>query len=385
MDSGKSDRRRCISSHWFGENVLAGERRKLPAESRGLLGVCYRPDVARRNEGPQPSHGLLEHTGFSNNREQLLRSPYPAAGPEAGAAAASKNDSVKTEFLLGHLSSHQHNTGYVLGAKTEVYQLALEQFRVRHRYAQKRGWLGWLERCHLQRCGQKPSLSRLVRIRALGIVKFAGAPKKNQKLKLNQVAFDEGGSVALPTLGGEKGASGEQVLVGIRRMQGKRQNLSAARSFEGSHLERFLDMQVTRLARGIDAAIIIDAIGQIRILLYFANDHPRTNGVLGARRDEVSLARTDRIAQEELLDGSFGDGVQKSITCDAGLETKQEFRMRFGRDDMPHFCLPAAAGGPFEPCCKGIVRMNLNRQKVIGKKKLHQHGKFRAGTETWAP
>jgi len=28
--------------------------------------------------------------------------------------------------------------------------------------------------------------------------------------------------------------------------------------------------------------------------------------------------------------------------------------------------------------------MNLNRQKVIGKKKLHQHGKFRTGTETSA-
>src|SRR6516162_3657219 len=165
MDSGESDSRRCVFSYWFGENVLASERRKLLAESRGLLGVRYRPDAPRRNEGPQPSHGLLEHTGLSNNGEQLLRSPCPATGPEASAAAASENDSVKTEFLLGHLSSHQHNTGYFRRAKTEIYQLALESFRVRHGYAQKRGWLSWLDRCHLQRSGQKPGLSWRVRIR----------------------------------------------------------------------------------------------------------------------------------------------------------------------------------------------------------------------------
>src|SRR6516162_4985615 len=51
---------------------------------------------------------------------------------------------------------------------------------------------------------------------------------------------------------------------------------------------------------------------------------------------------------------------------------------------MPHLGLAAATSGLFEFRREGIVGMNLNRQEVVGKKKLHQQGKFRIDTETSA-
>ena len=126
MDSSESDGRRCVFSCWFGQDVFACGDGELLTESGGLFGVRYGPEALRRNEGPQSSYGLFEHAALAYNREQLFRSASPAARPETSAAAAGKNDSVKAEFLLRHVSSHQHNPTDCRVAKTKVFQLTFE-------------------------------------------------------------------------------------------------------------------------------------------------------------------------------------------------------------------------------------------------------------------
>src|ERR1700740_83005 len=143
-------------------------------------------------------------------------------------------------------------------------------------------------------------------------------------------------------------------------------------------------MQLASFARGIDAAVIINAVGQIRVLLHFANDHARANSMLRARGDEVSLTRGNWIAQEELLHGSLDDGIQEPLASDSTPEAEQQFRVRFGSDDMPHFRLPTAASGPFKLRGKRVVGMDLNGQPVVRKEKFHEHGKFRVRGETKA-
>ena len=56
------------------------------------------------------------------------------------------------------------------------------------------------------------------------------------------------------------------------------------------HFQGFFDVQFAWVAVGVDASVIVNAVGQIRIFLDFAEDHVRANGVRRARGNEKRVA-----------------------------------------------------------------------------------------------
>ena len=88
MNGCQSDGRRRVSADGFDENALAGNSRKLFAESSGLRDIRDRPNAVRGKERVQPCDGLLQHCGFAGDVEELLWRAHSAAGPEARATSS---------------------------------------------------------------------------------------------------------------------------------------------------------------------------------------------------------------------------------------------------------------------------------------------------------
>ena len=61
------------------------------------------------------------------------------------------------------------------------------------------------------------------------------------------------------------------------------------------YFEGFLDMKIASLTFGIPAIVVVDTVGEIGVLLNFAEDEAGTDGVYRAGRDENSFARGDGI------------------------------------------------------------------------------------------
>src|SRR6266436_6440571 len=70
---------------------------------------------------------------------------------------------------------------------------------------------------------------------------------------------------------------------------------------EVGDLQRFLDVQFAWFSMRIDASEIVNAIRQVGILLYFADNHVWTDGVRSARGDEKRVASSHRVRFEELF------------------------------------------------------------------------------------
>ena len=141
------------------------------------------------------------------------------------------------------------------------------------------------------------------------------AAQNNDQLKFRGVAFNRRCAVAIPSLRGEKFASGQQMLVRVRRMQRQRRNFAAARAIEASNLQRLFQMQLPQFAVGIHAAVIVNAIGQIRILLDFANDHARQNGVLRSRFDEIRFSGVHGITHKKIFDSLMRHAFEKILAA----------------------------------------------------------------------
>ena len=99
-------------------------------------------------------------------------------------------------------------------------------------------------------------------------------------------------------LGGEIAASSEERAVHAGFSYGKGSHFGAFRWVKRKYVQRFLDVEFARIAMGIHAAVIVDAIGKVGIFLDFEDDHIRTDGVRCARRDKKSVACVDRMGSE---------------------------------------------------------------------------------------
>src|SRR5215468_5817402 len=106
-------------------------------------------------------------------------------------------------------------------------------------------------------------------------------------------------------------------------------------------------MQFTPFAVGIDAAVVVDAIGKVRIFLHFEDDHVWADGVLSSCRDEESITRRYRMALEEVFERVILEPCEKRVFRRTRLKTKKQRSVGSCRDDVPHFGFAAAAGGLF--------------------------------------
>src|SRR5271167_2469114 len=120
-------------------------------------------------------------------------------------------------------------------------------------------------------------------------MEFPPTGQNNHQLKLERIAFNRSGAIAVPAFRREELASSEQMLSRIRRVQREGRNLSAAGAVEAGDLKRLFQMQFPRLAKRIDAAVIVDPVSQIGVFLDFTDDHARENSMLRSSLDEIGI------------------------------------------------------------------------------------------------
>ena len=111
------------------------------------------------------------------------------------------------------------------------------------------------------------------------------------------------------------------------------------RRFAAGDGQRLVDMQFTRPAVRADAAIIVDAIGQVGALLHFGHHQPRADGVHRARRNEEAIARLRRNPAQQLGQGVvFNRGAhlrQRRFALKAVIDARALARI----EHEPHFAL----------------------------------------------
>ena len=85
-------------------------------------------------------------------------------------------------------------------------------------------------------------------------------------------------------------------------------------------------MQVARLALRVAAIVIEDAIGDVRVLLDFAEDEAAADCVRGAGGNEDGITGAHRNVFEAVLGGAVGDRALEFFGGDARLEADEDFR-----------------------------------------------------------
>ena len=106
----------------------------------------------------------------------------------------------------------------------------------------------------------------------------------------------------------------------------------------------FFDVQLAGMALRVHALEIVQAIGQVGILLHFAKDHASADSVRGAGRNKESVAAGNRQALKEILQTTLFDGRFELFQIYFGSQSEEQRRSRFGGNCMPHFRFSAGAG-----------------------------------------
>src|SRR5579885_2536559 len=135
------------------------------------------------------------------------------------------------------------------------------------------------------------------------------------------------------------------------------------------------------MALSIGAAIVVDAIGEVRILLDLAKDHARANGVRRTSGNEKGVTRADGMAFEEILKCVRRESFEKSLLADAGFQPDEHLRAGLGGDGVPHLRLACAACALFVSSGVGVIGMNLDRKLIHRENELEEKGKIAGSAE----
>src|SRR5580704_3802897 len=158
-------------------------------------------------------------------------------------------------------------------------------------------------------------------------------------------------------------------------MERERRNFAALCSRKVRYLKSLIKMKLARFAGRVDAIVIVDAIGEIRVFLDFTYDNARADGVLGSRGYEKSIARANRVVHKQVFDGPVVDRFDELRFRNPVFEADQQFRPGLGPDDVPHFRFAAATGSLFVLRGKSIVGVHLNGKLILRKNELYEHWK----------
>src|ERR1700688_4722722 len=107
----------------------------------------------------------------------------------------------------------------------------------------------------------------------------------------------------LPSLGREIWTGGEQIFLETlrRQMNSRYFSISIDGTTKFNHFQRFFDVQFARLAMRIHAAVVVHAIGEVRIFLHFAYHHSWADRVRSAGRNKKSISRLHAPVNEEIF------------------------------------------------------------------------------------
>jgi len=145
---------------------------------------------------------------------------------------------------------------------------------------------------------------------------------------------------------------------------------------KGTDLQRLFNVELSRLACGINPAEIVDTIGEIGIFLNLTNDRAATNGMYGAGGDKICITGSNAMVNKKLFDSVALDASAKIFSTDRSFEAQKNFRAGPIGNDVPHFGFATAARGLLVLRRVGVVRMNLDGKFILGKNELHEHGEL---------
>src|SRR5467141_1145327 len=159
----------------------------------------------------------------------------------------------------------------------------------------------------------------------------------------------------------------------------QRPNLSRSRDAKLHHFERLFDVQVAGLSLTVQAAIVVDAVGQVRIFLDFAQSHAWPNSVRRSRGNKESVARAYEMGLEHILQRVLLHGSKELFLVGPWLQAQQKPRARLRGNGVPHFRFSFAAGSLFVSSGISVVRMYLDGEFVLREDEFHENGEFLAG------
>src|SRR5580658_11086184 len=124
-----------------------------------------------------------------------------------------------------------------------------------------------MERGEIQRRRKHPAFAGLVMRGASGPAQIAATGKHNEQLKVFRICRKFTPLRKLEPFSGEVLARAKQSRLLPLRAQAKRRNFALVSPAELNDFERFLNVQLTRLAVSVEAIVVIHAIGDVGILL----------------------------------------------------------------------------------------------------------------------
>ena len=127
-------------------------------------------------------------------------------------------------------------------------------------------------------------------------------------------------------------------------------------------VDGLLDVELTRLAVLAEAAVVVDAVRRVGILLNLADDDALADGVQRARGDEKDIPLVNGYLVADLEQRVIGDALLEFLLRDAVLEAIDQRGARLAVDDVPHLRLAVL---PLDAHRVIVVRMDLHREVVL--------------------
>src|SRR5690349_13004204 len=90
------------------------------------------------------------------------------------------------------------------------------------------------------------------------------------------------------------------------------------------------------------AAVIVEAVGEIRKLLDFAQRKPAAERVYGAGGDEKGIARPNLHPVQKIQYVRLTRGGRKFVARNSAAQADRDLRSFIGPENVPHLCFAEA-------------------------------------------
>ena len=105
------------------------------------------------------------------------------------------------------------------------------------------------------------------------------------------------------------------------------------------HIQRLFHMQGSGLAVGADAAVVVNAVGHVGVLLYLGHHDALADGMQRARRDKKAIPLVHRHGVQNLRQGVVFDALGKFLFADLMVKAIVQKGVRLTIQHVPHLSL----------------------------------------------
>ena len=148
----------------------------------------------------------------------------------------------------------------------------------------------------------------------------------------------------------------------------------ATREIDDGH--GFFNVQLARLSVRVDALEIVQAIGEVGVLLDFTKNHAGADGVRRSGRNKKSVAGENRQALEEIFQTAVFYGCLKLVCDPRRAPGRATAWLRARAETACHISVLPQAAGRFVFAGEGVVRMNLDGELVGGEQEFYEQRKI---------